>query len=65
MIVKVLVASVKTETSHAENVKTVIAHVEIVRKVQTVVQIVLVVNSLMLHQNFHSVQKQNAFVRYA
>jgi hypothetical protein len=65
MIVKVLVASVKMETSHAENVKTVIAHVEIVRKVQTVVQNVLVVNSLMLHQNFHSVQKQNAFVRCA
>jgi hypothetical protein len=65
MIVKVLVASVKTETSHAENVKTVIVHAEIVRKAPMVVQTVLVVNSLMHHQNSHSVQKRNAFVRYA
>jgi hypothetical protein len=53
------------ETSHAENVKMAIARAEIAKKVQTVVQIVLVVNSLMHHQNFHSVQKQNEFVRYA
>jgi Na+/serine symporter len=65
MIVKVLVASVKTETSHAENVKTVIVRVGIVKKVQTVVLIVLVVNSLMHHQNSHSVQKRNEFVLYA
>jgi hypothetical protein len=65
MIVKVLVASVKTETSHAENVKTEIAHVEIAKKAQMVVQIVLVVNSLMRRRNSRSVQKQNVFDRCA
>ena len=65
MIVKVLVASVKMVTSLVGNAKTVIVHVEIVKKVQMVVQIVLAVNSLMHRQNFHSVQKQNAFVHCA
>ena len=65
MIVKVLVVGVKMATNLVGNVKTVIVHVEIVKKVQMVVQIVLAVNSSMHHLNFHSVQKQNAFVRCA
>jgi hypothetical protein len=75
MIVKVLVANVKTATSLVENVetatslvenvKTVTAHAETAKKEQRVGLIVLVANSLMHRQNFHSAQRLSAFVHCA
>jgi hypothetical protein len=65
MIVRVLVVIAKMVTSLVVSAKTATVIVETARKVPKDVLIVLVVSSLMLHQNFHSVQRQNVFAHSA